>query len=126
MIGQLAEIGYDQDKHDAGIGAITATTLPAIIEAVTEVYRDLYDQSPAEINCGNCEEFAHDVKDAYGCGEPLWHDEMPDCSDSESVWWAHKFLEVDGRFYDSECPEGVDNWRELPCFANNPISTDTQ
>jgi len=125
MKGQLAEIGYEQSKHDAGIKAITATDLPAIIVAVAELYQDLYDQSPYYINCGNCEEFAHDVQDVFGRGEPFWQDEMSDCTELEAVYWSHKFLQVDGRFYDSQSPEGVDNWRELPLFATQPVPTDT-
>ncbi len=128
MKGHLSDIGYEQKQHDDLIQAVKDRRLPIsdTIEAVAEVYETLYNQDPYEINCGNCEEFAADVIDALGMVEgdtitALWHDEMPDCTAQENVWWSHKFIRFQGRYYDSECPEGVDEWRELPCFQNNPV-----
>lgn len=123
MKGHLSEVGYDQHTHDEMLKGIAAKDLPGIIVALVEVYERLYDQSAYEINCGNCEEFAADVIALYGQGELVWHDNMPDCTPEESDWWAHCFVMVDGRFYDSQTPDGVDHWRELPCFANNPPDT---
>jgi len=30
--------------------------------------------------------------------------------------YAHCFVCYNGRYYDAECPEGVDDWEELPYF----------
>jgi hypothetical protein len=119
MKGHLSGLGYEQKAHDQMIAEITVTDIPEIVVAICAVYKRLYDQNPYEINCGNCEEFAADLIAVCGKGNMFWHDEMEDCTTEEEKWWAHCFVEVDGRFYDAECPNGVDNWRQIPCFVNN-------
>jgi hypothetical protein len=34
--------------------------------------------------------------------------------------YAHVWLSVDGRHYDAECVEGVDDYRDLPFFQRHP------
>jgi len=123
MKGHLSDIGYDAERHNARIDALRHfTDITKIIEAVVEIYQDCYNQTPYEINCGNCEEFASDVVDILKNGScAVWHDNMTDCTELESFWWSHKFIIHGERFYDSECSEGVDAWRELPVFTRNPV-----
>jgi hypothetical protein len=94
--------------------------ITAIIRKLLAVYAAKYNVDAWHINCGQCEDFALDVIEAMG-GETdqlvmLWHDNMPDCTEDEAYIFAHCFIRCAGRFYDSECPEGVDSWRELPYF----------
>jgi len=56
----------------------------------------------------------NESEELYAC----WHDEQPDCNEDEAFDWSHKFICYKGRYYDSQSPEGVDNWRELSCFQN--------
>lgn len=126
MIGSLFDIGYDQVTHDQLIERIVETDLSIIIKSVAQVYQTLYDQSTYTINCGNCESFAHDVISLFGKGEVFWHDEMLDCSEKEVAYWSHCFVWFDNRAYDSQCPEGVDQWRELSCFVNNPLAKEPE
>lgn len=96
------------------------------IHAITRYYQTEYDLTPYDTNCGSCEEFAQDVIEHLGLEEgdeiaACWHDEMPDCTAEEAWYWSHKFILYQGKYYDSECPEGVTEWRELPCFRNHPV-----
>ena len=122
MIGLLSEIGHVAEDHDAGIKQIKATTIETIIDAVCDRYFRLYSQTAQEINCGNCESFAHDVVGILGSGEVFWHEELLDCSKREAAYWSHCFILYNGKAYDSETPKGVNRWRDLPCFRNNPLA----
>ena len=88
------------------------------IHKMLAVYADKHDVDAWHINCGQCEDFALDVLEAAGLDSysVFWHDEMPDCTKDEANTFAHCFIKYAGRFYDSECAEGVDSWRELPYF----------
>jgi hypothetical protein len=90
------------------------------IRKLLAVYADNYGLDAWHINCGECKEFALDVVEALGGDTDqlgaYWHDDMPDCTEVEAYTFAHCFIRYAGRFYDSECPEGVDSWRELPYF----------
>ncbi len=88
------------------------------IRAMLEVYAVQHDVDAWHINCGQCEDFAMDVLGAMGLDSysMFWHDDMPDCTEVEASTFAHCFIQYCGHFYDSECPEGVDSWRELPYF----------
>ncbi len=98
------------------------TEIEDLIDATVAVYERLYGQDAYHINCGNCEDFAHDVLDLLG-GETddlrgVWHDNMKDCTSREADEWAHCFIMFNGRFYDSQSSEGVDKWRELSAFVS--------
>lgn len=128
---QLAELNYNQTKHDDAVALLRAQRLPIheAIPALVEYYIREYQSNAYKINCGLCEDFAHDLvfvlgEDPYKHTCPIeirWHDEMPDCSEYEADWWAHCFVVYQGRFYDSEASTGVDTWRDLPSFKNNPV-----
>lgn len=99
---------------------------------ITDFIRRLIKQwakDPREINCGDCEDFAGEIENA-GFGTAFWGDELNSENWSENVrhlgyeWEAqfHCFIEFNGQYYDSECPEGV-NWPdELPFFQRNLAS----
>ena len=59
----LAEMRYEEAKHNRRIEAIRRrglATISEVILAVTQLYLDLYDLAdPAEINRGMCEDFAN-------------------------------------------------------------------
>lgn len=64
---------------------------------------------PSEINNGNCDVFADALYAVVG-GELLEFD--LDSSYPTHVWVRHN-----GRHYDAECVDGVEDWRDLPIFA---------
>ena len=84
--------------------------MKTILQAVT----DAFEETPFEINNGCCEEWALEAQAALEVTEHkvgIW----------ETVFGLadtnHVFLQIDGRFYDAECLDGVDNYMQLPIFA---------
>ncbi len=88
---------------------------------ITEIINELvsiWGKSPHDINCGECVEFAQSVIEEMGgesedlynlCNlnfDPKWLTELP----------GHAWILYKGRHYDSESPNGVDDWRELSIF----------
>ena len=90
--------------HDRRIQTITATAIEEVIRAVVVSYMALYDlDGPDDINHGMCEDFAEDVCRLVSGAEGYWIDGSG----------RHKIIKYNGQYYDSECPNGVDNWRLL-------------
>jgi hypothetical protein len=77
-----------------------------------------YGGDAAEINEGDCWEFAEDLQRRVG-GEVQDNETLT----GEETDWYHAFLFLDGRYYDSEVPEGVEDWRQLPCCQRCTTST---
>lgn len=129
---QRAELAYDKDSHDAALAALRGKGLPIgdIVNHLVNLYEEAYGTGAYQINCGLCEDFAHDLvwalgEDPYSHSCPIeirWHDEMEDCTEGEADFWSHCFVQYQGRYYDSQAPEGVAAWRDLPCFREHPIS----
>ena len=74
-----------------------------------------YGMSPWEINNGDCENFALDLIEMVG-GED-WGTESLGNYELWEILPGHVWVYLDGKHYDSECPEGVDTPLELPIFA---------
>jgi hypothetical protein len=110
----LAEMRYEEAKHNRHIEAIRRrglATISEVVKAVTQLYVDLYGLAdPAEINRGMCEDFAEDVCSLVPGAEAWWADEL-----GRKRGWdgSHKLIKYQGRYYDSECPEGNRRWRAL-------------
>ena len=81
---------------------------------VTKKFADEEGISPYEINNGYCVEWAEEVLELLRNTHhkvELW--ETPfGYADT-----THAFVRINGKFYDSECLEGVDDHMELPIFA---------
>lgn len=83
---------------------------------------------PMRINGGDCEAFAGLIED-QGFGEAMWGDELYDyqwsgCARSWDDWVGffapyHCFIRFEGRYYDSECPEGVFWPDDLPFYQRD-------
>lgn len=120
MVMFITEHTDCNNAHAAAIAVLQQrtdiTNITDIIDSLVALYRELYAADAYEINCGSCYDFACDLIDIYGSGDALWHDDMLDCTEQEAAYWSHCFTRINNKYYDSECPEGVDNWRELPCF----------
>jgi hypothetical protein len=90
----------------------------SVTEIVLDVLRNWeWNHSPREINQGMCGEFAHRVQQSFdkacmtGCeidGHDVLHDK----------WGNHQWVydPVTDKHYDAECPEGVDDWKQLPFY----------
>ena len=103
----LAEIGYDQITHEAGIAKIKAMKLRIIDQIIRELcklYFALYGTDEYGINRGLCQEFANDVQDLmeWDTGneaDALWEDEV-------GIKGEHCIIKHRDRYYDSQHPEG--------------------
>jgi len=81
-----------------------------IIQLVAEWGKSAYD-----INNGECDEFAMEVIERMGGyqtgiteqSEPL-----------ESKYGGHVWIVWNNHHYDAECPNGVQNFEQLPIFVN--------
>lgn len=70
-----------------------------------------------QINEGNCENWALLAQSKFG-GEAIW------LTDDRGGDPCHCVLELKGRYYDSECLKGTENWRELPIFNRTRFLVD--
>ena len=79
-------------------------------ETVTRAVLSLtaaFGHTPYDINNGRCEEFAFALAEQLsGC--------LVVCTDWEADAPGHFWVFVGSRHYDSEIPEGTEDWRELP------------
>ena len=82
---------------------------------ITEVIEQLvieYDQDPYDINNGSCDCFAMDVIERMGD----YSDDLYEIWDDDI---CHCFIFYEGKYYDAECPEGVNGQFDLPIFVRN-------
>ena len=87
---------------------------------ISDVIRALRDAFVAElgvssymaINGGECETFAALLQDIMGEGVTWWDDEL-----DEDYSKAHCFFYYRGKYYDAECPQGVQDWKSLPLYG---------
>jgi hypothetical protein len=86
---------------------------------------------PCDLNNGNCNEFARRVIEMAAAAPELqdawitsiWLEEFTNFSDyfAETEWASHVVISLDGRVYDSECLDGVDDWINIP-YAQRALS----
>lgn len=101
-----------------------------------------------EINNGLCEDFALEVKKSLGNHKEIWDLEGGNFQDEDGLWdWGllekswnisqpkgltkeetdripfgnHVFLVYKNKFYDCECPQGVDSIFDIPLFRRYVI-----
>lgn len=106
-------------------------TIFEVIEGLVNEYVPQYNTNREHINTGNCVDFAQDLEN-LGFGVATWGSELsfehwgPDIT--EEMWdryyrykvvCCHCFTIYEGRYYDSETPEGVEWPDELPCFIRS-------
>lgn len=115
MLDIWEEKGYMIEE----LRAQNKTDIADIINGLVQIYAAAYGMSAYAINGGDCANFADELIDLYGSGEVLWHDDMDDCTQYEADYWSHCFVRIGNKYYDSECPEGVIHWKNLPCFVRS-------
>ena len=93
------------------------------------IYARRHKMRPAEINSGLCMDFADNIA-GQGFGISIWGSEVPYKYWSDAVLQAadyefdyfidiHCFIYYDGKFYDSETPQGCDYPDDLLCYQRN-------
>lgn len=85
-------------------------------------YKRQHGLTPQTINNGSCDSFAQDLLTKFPLGDTFWGEDYPSkfepyikLKDIESVG-GHCFFYIDGYYYDSECPNGVENPALLPFY----------
>lgn len=99
-------------------------TITEVIHELIKVYSQTWCVNAYSINCGLCEDFAWSVCEVIDGAEAYWGNEL--CTEEETeyefeLYGCHCFVEYEGRYYDSESPDGEDNFRDLRCFAEQRI-----
>lgn len=74
----------------------------------------IYDAHPWDINNGLCEDFAETIESKVPGAQLFWLEEL----DSKYQNDGHCIIKFEGRFYDAECPQGVDKLEEIPFLLN--------
>lgn len=124
-----------------------AETLAALIREHRKGFLVNYDvKSYYKVNCGLCEEFAHEVYERFEhrhLAEVVYTEHFLD--ENDQIDWdrlsiavpngltrqdmnqvrlgGHCFLEMQGRWYDAECPDGVESFIDLPIFRRPVVLT---
>lgn len=89
-----------------------------ITEAVLEVLAEFVQRgyTAQSINDGQCDRFAYRVVKRIPDAHELWDDDLQPPGLFDGIG-SHCFVEYEEKYYDSECPDGVDDWKELPFFV---------
>ncbi len=102
--------------------AMTAATA-TILDAMREGVLWIDDAIPAypegypliwDINNGLCEDWGMEVE--HLC-PGVWGEWL---ADDDGTDYSHYAITNGLLWYDAECPEGVENWHDLPMFGDNP------
>lgn len=115
------------DEHDEDVASIAddrPATIAECVIALVELYEKNWDIDAYTINCGDCDKFAIELIRIWTGTDKetddavvIWAEDLAGDEDlAEDLAGLHAFACIDGRYYDSECPEGVDDGRALPCL----------
>jgi len=94
------------------------------IKDICSRYYKTYGLTAKKINNGNCDDFANDIEfNGFGCavwGDEDWLNWSLDIK-NHLDWFTHFapfhcFIWYEGKYYDSECPEGCEYADQLPFY----------
>lgn len=96
--------------------------MKTISEALAEVTAEWCEEDgiqPEDINYGDCEAFAEEIAKLVSGAVVLWDHEAAELEKRgvDGFWCVHCFVSYEGKYYDSECHHGVENWQQLPTFV---------
>jgi hypothetical protein len=80
------------------------------ITKLVKEWEKKYNISPYEINNGNCEEFAYQIVEKIPEACLNYGD------DTDDLFFGHVWIEYQEKYYDAECPKGVNKLEDLPIF----------
>ena len=87
----------------------------AILNAIDQIAL-----SPIEVNSGRCEDLMQLVCDTVEDADWLGTEEVEDKLEGYH-WIGHVWIVYQGKHYDAECIDGVDNFLDLPIFQKAKI-----
>ena len=95
-------------------------TVAAIIRDMVATWEDGQPRCPMGINSGECGDFADLLLESLisaGRTEVVAIDSGDLVEDGAAADYWHVWIYFDGRHYDAEAPDGVEDWEQLPFFA---------
>lgn len=109
---------FNWEKHDKYLEEMSGVDKPIsdVIKGLRRKYKEWFYLSPRKINCGLCEEFAHDVCYLVDGATQYWGDELEQPKDNPDKYGGHNFIYFNGLYYDAEHPNGIKDWRLLKAF----------
>lgn len=123
----LEEMGYEEHSHRIMMrkAANANRGIETAIRLLADGYVDLYGLDviggiPA-INRGMCEAFAKDIVSIIPDARAVWDDDL----DTMIAYGSHCVIVYGGRYYDAECPEGSDDFRDLPYYQRIKVQSRT-
>jgi hypothetical protein len=87
------------------------------VETMIHYMLEEWGTEPMVINSGLCFAFARQLRDhmrEYGIWGEVHNSDI--LAPADETLPGHAFYTFDGRHYDAEAPEGVEDWRQLPIF----------
>lgn len=109
---------YPADIDLSGIQNDLPLDISEIIERLCDRFQELYGLSPYDINCGDCELFADCVCFLVPGARAYWGDELIQAGDDPDQYSYHCIVKYGDMFYDSQHPEGVDDFRLISAFQH--------
>lgn len=104
--------GFSEDEINDPSVDKPCHLMPDVIRGVL----DRLGRDPCKINLGECQRFAETIQEHVPDADLI--DNIEFASRTQGIG-SHVFLRCDGRFYDSEAPDGVTDFRDLPFFERN-------
>lgn len=117
-MSNLEEFTVRWGIHQDRVAQLGERKLP-ISEAIRELvqlYAESFETTPYTINQGMCDQFAEDVRELIEGAEAHWGDELTNEDDNQEQFGYHCIVHYEGRYYDSEHPDGVSDFRQISAF----------
>lgn len=87
------------------------------IVSLNQLFLKHYGLSSYGINCGDCEYYADRLSVLVPGCESFWGDELTSEEDDHATYGYHCIVRYKGKFYDSQHPFGVSDFREMSAFG---------
>lgn len=117
-------------QQNVGYKDIRITMIAQAIKNLCSQYYDTLGLTAVQINSGNCMNFANDLEN-LGFSKAIWGIDTPDYLWSNIInllncetfafKYNHCFIQYNNKFYDSECPQGVDYPYGLPFYKRKRL-----
>lgn len=109
---------------------LTAEKLTSHINATVKTWTGVWEDeeqgalTPQQINEGECDVFANTVVDELVASGDFGAVVVDDDwftieGETEDPYWRHAWIYFEGKHYDAEAPEGVEDWMQLPFFLRH-------
>lgn len=117
LLQHLGHAKYIKINKEKNFKELMSRCIKCYIKFVAERFFEKNGLTPIKINCGYCEDFANIILTQFPESEEYCTETVADSFSSELA--GHIWVFSNGKHYDVECPEGVEDWKKLPIFQLN-------